>query len=109
MFASLIKFIFVLEDAFELDSELYHISGMMVEIEGAIRRQLNPLRGQRSHTNIYTIQIKESKIEIFNFVVLRTLIAGELAALRLTKTKIDVFYSNSFNFRHLGLTFLKAK
>ena len=39
---------------------------------------LGYLSGQRSHRIIYTIQIKEFNIEIFNFVVLPT-IASDLA------------------------------
>ena len=58
----------------------------MAEIEGniTIRRQLSPLRDQRSLRNIYTIQFKESKVETFNFGALPA-IAGELTAVSHTK------------------------
>ena len=53
----------------------------------------------RSHRDIYTIQIKESNIEIINFVILPT-ITDELAALKSCRGLRLTFYS-SFNFRHL--------
>ena len=45
-----------------------------------------PLRGQRSHRNTYTTQIKESRIEMFSLVLFKSMNGTkvtELAALRL--------------------------
>ena len=56
----------------------------MVEIEELWDVNPSPPRGQRSHRNTYTIQIKGSKTEIFNFVVFKTMNdtkISELAAL----------------------------
>ena len=39
----------------------------MAEMDELSDVNLYPLRGQHCHRNIYTRQIKESKIEIFNF------------------------------------------
>ena len=76
-------------------SELYHISLVrtrlqkvkpkMAEFEELSDVNPSPLRGQRSHKNTYTIQIKGSTIDIFNFVVFKSMNGTkitELAALR---------------------------
>ena len=102
-------------------SELYHISGVgicvqkvtpkMAEFEQLQGVNPNPLCGQRSHKNTYTAQIKESTIKIFNFVVSKSMKGTkitELATLRpLNRLRLTSY--SSFNFRHLGFTFLKAK
>ena len=58
-----------------------------------------------------TIQIKESTIEIFNFVVFKSMKGmniTELATLRPLRQLRLTSYS-FFNFRHLGFAFLKAE
>ena len=65
------------------------------------------MRGQRSHKNTCTKKIKESTIEIFNFVVCKSMNGAkitELAALRPLRGLRLTSYS-SFNFRHLWLHF----
>ena len=95
-------------------SELYHISGVgtrvqkvtpkMAEFEQLQDVNPSPLRGQRSHKNTYTAQIKESTIEIFNFVVFKSMKGTkitELATLRpLNRLRLTSY--SSFNFRHLS-------
>ena len=71
----------------------------------------SPLRGQRSHRNTFTEQIKESKIEIFNFVVFKSMNSTkitELAALRPGRGLRLTSYS-SLNFHHLWLQFSKGQ
>ena len=72
-------------------SELYRTSGVrtcvqkVTEFEELLDVNPSPLRGQRSYRNTYTIQIKESTIEIFNFAVFKTMKAmliTELTTLR---------------------------
>ena len=64
-------------------SIVHHISGVrtqvqkvkpkMAEFEELQDVNPSPLRGLRSHRNTYTIQIKESTIEIFNFLVFKSM------------------------------------
>ena len=95
----------------------YHISGVrthiqkvkpkIAEFEELYDINPSPLRGQRSHKNTYTIQIKGSTIDIFNFVVFKSTNGTkitELAALRPIRGLRLTSYS-SFNFRHLWLHF----
>ena len=50
---------------------------------------LSPVRDQRGHRNIYTTQIKKSKIEIFNFVVSKCMNGTKITENNLA-TEIDV-------------------
>ena len=98
-------------------SELHHISGVrtrvqkvkpkMAEFEELKDVNPSPLRGQSGHKNTCTMKIKESTIEIFNFVVFKSMNgtkSTELAALRPLRGLRLTSYS-SFNFRHLWLHF----
>ena len=78
---------------------------------------LYPLRGQRCHRNIYTRQIKESKIEIFNFCCFESMNGtktidsnwvGKPAALRPSRELRWTSYI-SFDFRFLWLHFSEGQ
>ena len=80
---------------------------LTVRASGEIRRKMKlTFLHAVSFISGVSTPVKESNIEIFNFVFLPT-IAGELAALRPRKGLRLRSYS-SFNFRHLWLHFLDA-
>ena len=65
------------------------------------------LSSERSYKNIYAIEIKDCNVGIFNFVILLTLIAVELAASR-PHSGLRLTSYSFFNFRRLWFHFLDA-
>ena len=66
-------------------THIQKVKPKMAEFEELYDVNLSPLRGQRSHKNTCTMKIKEFTIEIFNFVVFKSMNGTkitELPALR---------------------------